>query len=147
LLHLHLLDANRDRAIFRADAGGEVVSIEGDVTVSGEGFYDTLDTCRYVQMLQRLTIVLCNLITRRLVLIEVVFPVEAAPVLDFAVQRQRCTQSGQKRFLLEVWLGSRECGVKQRYMRVRRSIGRRCGGREETPKQRDHLSSSSWPHL
>jgi hypothetical protein len=118
LLHLDLLDADRDRAIFRADAGGEVVRIEGDVPVSGERFYDVLDTCRDVGMLQRVTIVLCNLITRRLVLIKVVFPVEAAPVLNLAVQSQRCAQRGQKRFLLEMRLGPWKCGVKQRYMRV-----------------------------
>lgn len=81
----------------------------------------------------RLTIVLCYLIARRLILVKVVLPVEAAPMLDLTVQGQSCTQRRQKRFLLEMGLSTREGGIEKCYVRIRRGIGRCCGTGEELP--------------
>lgn len=81
------------------------------------------------------TIILCDLVTRRLILVEVVFSVEAASVLDLAIQRESCAQSREERFFLEVRLRAGECGIEECYMAIWRVIGRRRSTREEFPRR------------
>lgn len=85
LLHLNLLDSDGDRlAVLGCDA---VVVVEDDAAVAGEGLcVGGVSNCNiecYISA--EPTIVLGDLISSRLILVEVVLPVEAALPLDPAI--------------------------------------------------------------
>ncbi len=85
LLHLNLLDSDGDRlAVLRCDA---IVVVEYNAAVAGEGLcVGGVSNCNiecYIS--SEPTIVLGDLISSRLILVEVVLPVEAALPLDLAI--------------------------------------------------------------
>lgn len=77
------------------------------------------------------TIVLGDLVALRLVLVEVVLPVEAALGLDVASQRDSGAQCRDQCLALEVRLGTREGDVEEGGMGVGRVGGRGRGAGEQ----------------
>ena len=63
-------------------------------------------------ILRERLIVLCDLVSGGLILVEVVFAVEAALVLNLAIEGYSGAQGGEEGFLLEVRLSTRKCDIK-----------------------------------
>lgn len=61
--------------------------------------------CAYGMSKSKVTIILCNLIPRRLILVEVMFPIESTNRLDVTVQSDCGAEGGQQGRSLE-FLGS-----------------------------------------
>ena len=86
--------------------------MQSDMAVSRKRFCSQpLDTV--LQNLEAvLTIVLSDLVTSRLILVEVVFPVEAALLLYVAIQSQSSAQGGDECLRLKLWLAARKGCIK-----------------------------------
>lgn len=77
------------------------------------------------------TVVLRDLVTVWLVLVEVVLPIPTAPVLNVAVHGQCRTQCGYECGMLELRLRTRQCSIEEGDVRVRVGIRRGRSGGEE----------------
>ena len=99
LLELNLFDSDRDTfAILRRDS---VAGKKSDVTVLGKWL-----------------IILGDLISRGLIPPEVMLSVESTNLLDFAVEGESCTESGDQSLFLKERLTARHGNVKKSDMAV-----------------------------
>ena len=83
---------------------------------------------------EHLTIVLCNLVPVRLILVKIVLPVEAAPRLDLAIQSQGSSHRRNKSRFLEMGLATRKSDIEEGNMRICFLTGRSQSIREELPR-------------
>lgn len=114
LFHLDLLDANGHGTGGGSGAGGEVVVVEDNMAIAGKG-----------------VVVLGNLVSRGLVLVEVVLAIEAALRLDGAVEGKSTADGGKERFDLELGLAARKGHVEESGVSVWRLADRSGRAREE----------------
>lgn len=64
------------------------------MAVSCEGGFRALDALRMSMSKGKVTVILCDLISRRLILVEVMFSIESTDRLDVTIKGDRGTEGG-----------------------------------------------------